>query len=160
MAILALLSGFLVLNFRASGTSANARLQTAYVVIADIRDAQARAIAGTQYEGSSVCGYGVHYSDPMQYVLFARLKTASCPSVPQTYQPGDAIVATKKLVNTRMSISTPFSDIYFELPDPKTYIGGNNGAGLSTTISIIVTSPLSSATVISVSTSGKIDITP
>lgn len=164
MAILALLSGALVYNFRSSGTSTNARVQTASVVMSDIRSAQSMAISGTQYQGSAVCGYGVRYFSPTQYQIFAQLKVGTCPSARRTYLGGvDPIVATKKLINANMSFTMPpFYDIYFELPDPKTYVRGIGLAAgpISTTINIVVTGTVSPATKITVSNSGKIDLQP
>ena len=157
MTIVAVLSTTLLLNFRVSATSATARRQTAQIVIGNIRRAQSMAIVGS----SAVCGYGIHLVSPTSYIIYTRpLSAGACRSdlASRNYDSaGDSIVTAYSLSNPNMAFVGPaFSDIYFELPEPKTYIGNNSLPNVSTAISIAPTGKPS--TTITVYTSGKIDI--
>ncbi|MBI2063839.1 MAG: type II secretion system protein [Candidatus Yanofskybacteria bacterium] len=124
-AIIATFSVVLILNFRSSPTSRTAREQTASVILSDVRRAQSLALSGSRYQGNLVCGYGVHYINPTSYLLYAKAVPASGPCfsvATRNYQAGDPIVETKILINVNMEIRSVFDDVFFEPPDPKTYI--------------------------------------
>ena len=156
----------LVLNFRTSATNRAARHQQTAVIVSDIRKAQAQTIAGSQFGGSIVCGFGLHYVDSQSYYLYAKAPVGdSCVLATFNYAAGDLIVETRTLNNTNMQIQSSFLDIFFRPPDPKTYV--NNVATLSTpptTTSINIILKGSSActgqtcTTITISTSGSIDV--
>ncbi len=170
LVVTALISTFsvvLILNFRASSTNQAARTQTASVFLSEIRNAQSSALSGSRYQGSLVCGYGIHYVDATSYYIYAKpvptLPSGPCSSVStRNYQSGDPIIKTNALINVNMEIRSSFYDIFFEPPDPKTYI--NNDSALSGSPAIItiqlkgqVSCDSSSCTQITVYPSGKID---
>lgn len=122
----------LILNFRSSPKSQVARSQTAAVIVSDIRRVQSMASAGSRFQGNIVCGYGIQYVDNVSYRLYAKSVPASnpCSSIGnRNFQTGDLIVEIKNLTNSNMEIRSAFSDIFFEPPDPKTYI--NNKSALN-----------------------------
>src|SRR3989344_3790670 len=165
-AIIATFSVVLILNFRASPASKIARVQTASVVLSDIRRDQSFALSGSRFQGGLVCGYGIHYIDSTSYLIYAKEASLSgpCSSVTtRNYQSGDLIAETKILINANMEFRSSFYDIFFESPDPKTYI--NNTSSLTTvpaTITIQLKDQQNCAqgtcTKIEIYTSGQIDL--
>ncbi len=169
-AIIAILSVALFFNFGTTARNRTARSQVASVVVSDIRRAQSMALAGTRFSGNAVCGYGVHYFSSVSYYIYAKAApVGGCSTVPtRNYQAGfDSVVQTQKLVNQNMEFRSSFSDIFFESPNPKTYI--NNSASLTpplptTTIIIQRTSQVAcsipqTCAQIDVSTSGQLNLT-
>lgn len=124
-AIIAVLSSALLFNFGTSAKNKTARLQTASVVASDVRRAQSMALSGVRFRGNIVCGYGIHYVNSVTYLIYAKPLPASglCSSVStRNYQASDFTVEIKRLSNKNMEFRSAFSDIFFESPDPKTYI--------------------------------------
>ena len=131
-AIIATLSVALFFNFGTTARNRTARSQVASVIVSDIRRAQSMALSGARFGGNIFCGYGIHYVDNITYILYAGSNEGlpQCQSANHNYQSGiDTVVETKKLVNQNMEFRSSFSDIFFESPDPKTYI--NNNASLA-----------------------------
>jgi len=128
-AIIATFSVALILNFRAFPKNRIGRSQVASVVESDVRRMQAMAFAGSRFQGASVCGYGIHYNTITSYILYAGVLgggITQCQNSNHNYQAGvDLIVETKNLPNSNMQIRSAFSDVFFESPDPKTYINNN-----------------------------------
>jgi len=165
-AIIALLSTALLFNFGTAARNKTARTQTASVIVSDIRRAQSMALAGTRFGGNVVCGYGVRYVNKTAYLLYAGSKEGlpRCQDTNHNYQAGiDLMVEEKKLFNPKMEIRSPFPDIFFESPDPRTYI--NNSAVLTdppATITIQLIDQANcaqqSCAQIEVFTSGRIDL--
>src|SRR3989344_1071494 len=157
--IIGILASLLVVNFRSSAKTQAARHQAAFAIVSDIRAAQTRAMAGSNYNDASVCGFGVHYLTPQSYLVYAGGE-AVCATANRNYQPGtDIIIASKKIINLNMVINTPFSDIFFEPPDPATYINNNKAPGANTSIMIQVNGGGSPPTTITVQSSGVTNIT-
>lgn len=165
-AIIATMSVVLVLNFRLGARTATARLQVASVIISDIRKMQSQALVGRTYNGTIVCGYGVHYNNQSSYDLYAKQAPGggSCALINDfRYQAGDIIVENRKLVSSQMEIRSPFQDIFFFPPDPKIYI---NNTPLPTPAMTTITIQLigqkncggNSCTKIEVYNSGQIDL--
>ena len=165
-AIIATLSVALFFNFGTTARNRTARIQVASVVVSDIRRAQSMALAGTRFNGNVFCGYGIHYVSNTSYLLYAGSNEGlpQCQSANHNYQAGiDSVVQTQKLINQNMEFRSSFSDIFFESPDPKTYI--NNSALLTdpqTTITIQLVGQQNcggqSCTKIEVYTSGQINL--
>lgn len=165
--IMAVLGTLFFINFRSSSTNATARHQQSSIIVADIRRVQTMTTAGSQYQGTIVCGFGIHYVTSRAYLIYAKkvptFPTACAALSTRNYESTDYTVELKPLVNSGLSNSW-FPDIYFEPPDPKTYI--NNVRSLSPVINVninilktgSVCNP-STCTTITISTSGKIDIT-
>lgn len=171
IAIIATLSVAMILNFRVSAKNKTARTQTASIIISDIRRAQSMALSGSRYQNNIVCGYGVHYVDSVTYLIYAKALPSGggCASVPtRNYNSaGDFLIETRKIINPSMAIRSSFYDIFFEPPNPKTYI--NNDPSLTSvfspaTISIQLKGQSNcaqqSCTNISVYTSGELDFGP
>lgn len=165
-AIIATFSVVLILNFRSSPTSKTARVQTASVVLSDIRRAQSLALSGSRYQGNLVCGYGFHYVNPTSYFIYVKTVPVSgpCSSVAtHNYQSGDPITENKILINTNMEFRSSFNDIFFEPPDPKTYINNKSSLNIPpATLTIQLKNQNNCAqntcTEINVFTSGQIDL--
>lgn len=164
IAIVSILSGFLLMNFRTTASNKTARNQVSSVVISDLRRAQSMALSGTQKDGTIVCGYGLHYIDSQTYSLYAKTPAGACSGLTtRNYASGDLIVETRKITNTNFQIGAAFQDIFFQPPDPKTYINNSNTLSppVTTAINLVLVgqscSP-SNCTTITVSTSGSIDI--
>lgn len=166
-AIIATLSVALFFNFGTTARNRTARVQVASVVVSDIRRAQSMALAGTRFNGNVFCGYGIHYVDHVTYLIYAGANEGlpMCQNANHNYQTGtDSVVQTQKLINQNMEFRSSFSDIFFESPDPKTYI--NNSALLTdpqVTINVQRVGQANcggqSCTKIEVYTSGQINLT-
>ncbi len=169
-AIIATLSVALLFNFGTAARNRTARSQVASVIVSDIRRAQSMAASGTRFGGSVFCGYGIHYVDKTTYLLYAGVDEglSRCQDANHNYQAGiDSVVQTQKLINQNMEFRSGFSDVFFESPDPKTYI--NNSASLAiplpTTAIVIqrigqtVCSIPQTCAQIDVSTSGQVNLT-
>ena len=166
-AIIATFSVVLILNFRASPKNRVARNQVAAVIVSDVRRMQSAATASSRFQGSTVCGYGIHYVNNTSYLLYAGVLDGGatrCQNTNHNYQSGiDRIVETRPLINSNMEIRAAFLDVFYEPPDPKTYI--NNSpllSGATTTVSIQLKGQSScsgqSCTQITIYPSGQIDI--
>jgi len=170
--IIVILSTLMVFNFRSSSTNTTSRHQVASVIVADIRELQARALAGISATGTIVCGYGIHFVNSQSYLTFTRQPDPVLCSKTDDRKFGagnDQVLDTKIVGNPNFAIQTTSgwdnSDIYFEPPDPTTYINNEKTVAgniePSETILIVRSndpSDLSSST-ITVYASGKIDIT-
>ncbi len=165
--IVSTLSVVLVLNFRSSATNKTARIQTTYAVSSDIRRAEYSTLSGSRFQGNIVCGYGVHYVSPVSYLLYAKAVPNNKPCSDITTRnykaSSDYVVDTKKLINLNMKFGSSFEDIFFESPYPMVYI--NDDASLNKSpqqIQIQLNGAAAcdsqTCTIISVYTSGKLDI--
>ncbi|MBX4189991.1 type II secretion system GspH family protein [Candidatus Parcubacteria bacterium] len=123
------ISTFLILNFSRTRIDLN---QSANLFVADIRLAETKATSSNKYNGYSPCGYGIHYISATQYATYVgpNAATVDCSTINRNYQAGeDTIIATRAFLDTKVQFKSSFSDIFFEPPDPKTYI--NNNASLA-----------------------------
>src|SRR3989338_1307333 len=124
--IIAFLSVSLVINFRR--TRKNIK-KTTNLVVATGRDPQSRAVSSTIYAGYNPCGYGLHYISPTQFAVYVGPNAASvdCSGTNRNYQPGeDTLLVTKSIIDKQMEIKNIFSDIFYEPPDPRTYLNNNS----------------------------------
>lgn len=166
-AIMATFSVVLILNFKSSPKNRVARSQVADVIISDFRNAQALALAGSRFGGNTVCGFGVHYVNPTSYLIYAGVLNGGatrCIDTDHNYQAGiDLIVENKKIINVNMEMRSPFSDVFFEPPDPKTYINDKSALNTNpTTIQIQLVGQNNcsgqTCTDITINISGSIDV--
>lgn len=126
VAFVGIFSTILIIDLRGSSTSASVLERAALAVIADIRKSQSQALAGLTFQGSAVCGYGVHYVDQTSYLLYAG-GGAICGSTNRNYQSGqDLVVQTVKLIESNVELKASFADIFFEPPDPKTFLNNSS----------------------------------
>ena len=160
-AITVMLTGFLIANVSRSRLDMN---QVAGMMTDAIREAQSDALSGSLVRGTYRCGYGVHFSAG-GYLIFAG-PDASQPGVDcsagRTYPgQGTSVVSSVILPNSTLEIVQPVPDIFFEPPDPTTYIGGSNAPGTAATINVHVKGaacPGTDCRSIHVSTSGLIQL--
>jgi len=110
------------------------------LLVADFRAAQHRSVSNTLYNGLYRCGFGLRYIDSGEYRIYAgaNANAVDCSVQNKNYDPvsGDVDMETKKLYGTPDInffsygfFPIAFNDIFFEPPDPKTYI--NNSAALN-----------------------------
>ncbi len=160
IAIIGILSTLMLMNFSRSRVDLN---QVASSVRDAIREAQSDALSGSLVHGTYRCGYGIHF-EADHFTIFAG-PDASQPGVDcstgRTFTSQDItpVVRTAFLENNALEIVLPAPDIFFEPPDPTTYIGGNDAPGTAADISIRVRNaacPSADCRTIHVSTSGLI----
>jgi prepilin-type N-terminal cleavage/methylation domain-containing protein len=159
-AITVLITGFLVANFSRTRVDLN---QTTLLVQDAIRSAQSMALSGALYgrPGTYRCGYGIHFV-ANGYILYAGPDSGSvdCTAHARTYTAGiDDIVQQSLFSNISLEIASPLPDIFFEPPNPTTYIDGSSAAGSSATINVRrkgTNCPSVDCRTIHVTTSGKI----
>lgn len=175
MGITVLLTGFMIQNFSRSRTDLN---QTRLLVQDAIREAQSLALSGSVFAGPSGggratpsfyrCGYGAHF-DAGSYTVYAGPDSNSvdCSTQDRGYNPGtDQVVRTALFSNNTIEILLPAPDIFFEPPDPVTYVctsspcgDAQRFAGLSADIKIRrkgAACPSDDCRIIHVTTSGLI----
>ena len=160
-AITGIISTFMLLNFQRSRIDLN---ESGGVLMADLRAAQSKALASTKYDsgsGSKIrCGYGVHYINPTSYSIYTGPDASSntCSSLNRNLDGADTTVATKVFGNEKVEFKAVFSDIFWEPPNPDTYIN-NSSAPASINITIGKKGGICPADckTINVSTSGKIE---
>lgn len=157
-AITVIITGFLIANFSRSRVDLN---QVALTTVDAIREAQSQALSGSLLRGTYRCGYGIHF-ESSSYLLYAGPDSATvdCKTTDRNYNPGvDVVVRQAFLPSNVLEFVLPVPDIFFEPPNPTTYIGDSSAAGLSATITIHragAQCPSVDCRVISVSTSGRI----
>ena len=99
---------------------------------ANVRSAQINAVASTKYNGYNSCGYGIHYIDANHFALYAgpNASSTTCSTINRNYQSNeDTLFSAQTFPDNRIHFTISFSDIFFEPPDPKTYL--NNSAALN-----------------------------
>lgn len=158
--IVGVLSAAILLNYRI-GQSEAFLIRAAAALETDIRRVQNLSVASSEFEGSIPCGYGLHYVDNRTYRLYAgRLNgAASCQLSDHNFQSGaDPVYQDKKIIEQRVVFRNAFSDIFFEPPDPATYINNSRSIGLSTAIEFCLEENLASCRNLIIDTAGRISI--
>ncbi len=125
MVMISIISAIIFTNFRFPSKNATARKQTASVVLSDIRKVQSLALSGSRFQGTVICGYGIHYVSTTSYLIYSKPPAAGgCSAVStRNYQSlDDILVESASLLNPNMKFMAQFADVYFEMPDPKTYV--------------------------------------
>lgn len=133
--ITVMISGFLISNFSRARVDLNQVLLTMQDAV---REAQAQALSGSVLNGTSRCGYGVHFN-ASDYIIYAGPDSSvvDCSVQDRNYNGGiDTIVRQAVLANNVLEFILPIPDIFFEPPNPTTYIGGSNAAGVSATATV------------------------
>jgi len=160
-AITGVISTFMLLNFQRSRVDLN---ESSGVFIADLRATQSKALASTKYDsglGSKIrCGYGIHYVNLTSYSIYTGPDASlnNCSSLNRNLDGTDATVVIKNFENSKIEFKATFGDIFWEPPNPDTYI---NNSPIDASINITIgkkggTCPQDCKT-INVSTSGKIE---
>lgn len=160
---------FLLINF--SRTRTNLAEETS-VLISKIRIAQTKTVSSVQVNNSIRCGYGVRYINSQSYAVYAGENAGvfDCSTQDKDYNPTDGNPDTDtdiEIVNfldTRTEFKAAFRAIYFEPPDPKTFIIDSGGTihnepnyDFGITIGKIGGTCPQDCKTISISTSGKIE---
>lgn len=131
MFIVVLMSSLMLVNFRSSKKS-YILSQAAQKLISDIRKTQNMAMSGVNPEGSSIKGYGIYVNDFVSdsYVIFADQDDD------QRYDGGEAIktVTLPDQIEVYSVSPWPVVHIFFQPPNPTTYINQDNSPGESGTI--------------------------
>jgi prepilin-type N-terminal cleavage/methylation domain-containing protein len=123
--ITVVITGLLILNFSRSRVDLN---QTVITVSDAVREAQ--ALSGSLVQGTYRCGYGIHFSTT-GYLIYAGpdATETDCSSEDRNYGAGDDIVRSATLPNDLLEIVEPAPDIFFEPPNPTTYIDNSSAPG-------------------------------
>lgn len=132
-AITGFISTFLLLNFQRSRIDLTL---TSNEMIGSLRSTQNKALASARYDsgtGQKIrCGYGVHYTSPSSYSVYAGPDASSidCTTLNRNFDGEDVIISTKVFTESRVEFKSSFNDIFFEPPDPKTYLNNNSSLNL------------------------------
>lgn len=159
--IVAFFSIIVITNFSRTRLNLN---EPVNLFIGDIRSIQAKAVSGARYSGYNPCGYGVTYIGPNQYALYAGPNAGStdCATANRNYQLGqDSITLTRTFYDTRIRFGSSFNDIFFEPPDPKTFINNDSSPSRPSEDIVIQRAGGSCPTdckTVKIYTSGKIEV--
>ena len=154
------IASFVIINFSRGRLDLN---ETTNILVSDIRAAQTEAVSSVKYGGAIRCGYGIRYISLTSYAIYAGPDAApptSCAAQNRNFGAEDTDVSTKNFIDSRAEFKNSFNDVFFEPPDPKTYLNNNSALGLSQIITIGKkggTCPQACKT-ITIHTSGKIDV--
>jgi len=158
--IVGILATTLILNFRA-GSRDTALIQVAQQIASDVREAQSMAISSKRYAGQTRCGYGISFNDAQTYQIYVGpdSKTVDCHSiVEKNFGAGDMVVETVTLLDIQVEITGVFPDIFFEPPDPTTYINNNDLTVSSNPAEIVLTNAGGSTKKVLVYPSGLVEV--
>lgn len=160
---------FLLLNF--SRTRINFSEET-NTLMSKIRIAQAKTASSTRFNSSIRCGYGVRYINNRSYAIYVGESASAfdCSTQNKDYNPvsgnpdTDTDIETVNLADSRVEFKSVFRAIYFQPPDPKTFIIDSGGTihnepnySLSITLGKIGGTCPQDCKTINVFTSGKIE---
>lgn len=129
VAIIGLISTVIITNFSRTRVDLT---QSANLIASTVRFAQSETISSSKFQNYNPCGYGIHYINSADFALYAgpNAATTDCKSINRNYQSNeDSIVKTYVFSDPNVDFAAPFNDIYFEPPDPKTYL--NNDSSLN-----------------------------
>lgn len=167
--ITAFITTFLLLNFSRSKINFN---EAVAGFKSSLRIAQTKAISSTKYNNKIRCGFGIRYVNNTSYAIYVgeNATTHNCQAQNKDFDPvvdnpdTDVEIELIKFADPTLEFKTQFRAIFFEPPDPKTFIidsGGTVHNEPNYSININVgkvggTCPQDCKT-LNVSTSGKIE---
>lgn len=125
MAIIAIMSVALILNFRESSRTKNTLQRESLAIVAALRQAQSLSVASAKFNNIAPCGYGLHYDPTSKLpIVFFRPKSGGNCSLARKYDSSVDLEYSKvRFQSVSVEIKAPiFYDVYFQPPDPKTYI--------------------------------------
>ena len=161
--ITAMITTFMLINFQKSRIDLTL---TSNEFIGGLRSAQTKAQASARHDtGTGLkirCGYGIHYINATSYATYAGpdASTVTCSALNKNFDGADSIIATRVFTDARVGFKSPFNDVFFEPPDPKTYINNDSTLGLppqAITIGKIGGTCPNDCKTINVYTSGRIE---
>lgn len=168
-AIVGFITTFMLINFSRTRTNI---LEESGTFTSKIRIAQTKAVSSAKFNGSIRCGYGVRYINGQSYAIYVgeNATSLSCSGQNKDYNPTggnpdtDADVEIVNFADQRIEFKNIFRAIYFEPPDPKTFVIDSGGTvhneanyNLPITIGKIGSTCPQDCKIINVSTSGKIE---
>jgi prepilin-type N-terminal cleavage/methylation domain-containing protein len=131
--IIAILSALLFANYK-TGQKKYTLIQASQQAVSNIRKAQNMAISGTDIVGTSYYGFGVFFNRNDNYYIIYADKNGN-----SSYQPSDDSMietinlAGKVIINSTSPVASKL-DVFFESPNPTTYINGSSADGLTGTV--------------------------
>lgn len=152
-AIIGLLAAGVLLGFRSS-TNNYTLGQAAQQLVSDLRRVQNMALNGVAVFGYN--DFGIYIQDnATSYIIYADVNGN------RTYQPSDLEIETVSfpqggLIDSTTPISSRI-DVFFESPDPTTYINNNSSIGVSGTVTVGAKG-YSETKTITITTAGLIEI--
>lgn len=156
--IIGVLSVVILLNYR-TGQAGALLTRAAASLETDLRKAQNLAIGSTDLNGTIPCGFGIHYIDQRNYSIYAGGLggLATCQSADHNFQSGiDLVYQDTKIIEPAVVFKSVFSDIFFEPPDPATYINNSKSAGVTATIEVCLENDLTKCRSLIIDTAGRI----
>ena len=134
-AITGIITTFMVTNFQKARVNLD---KNASAFIAQVSSAQSKANASVKYNdgsGSGLnirCGYGIHYESKTSYSIYVgpSADSLTCSSENRNFDAKDFKIITIKLTDSRVEFKNQFNDIFFEPPNPTTFI--NNSSSTAT----------------------------
>ena len=152
--IISLVSAFALANYR-SGQKKYILTGAVQQLVSNIRKAQNMALSGFDISGQ-YNGYGLYIEKgKSSYIIYGN------KNPDPSYQPSDNIIETISLpgkINVKsVSVASDKLHIFFEPPQPTTYLNGVNTAGISETITLELESSSLSKT-IRVTTAGLVQV--
>jgi prepilin-type N-terminal cleavage/methylation domain-containing protein len=157
MAVVSILSIVMIANYQGSQKQQSVQ-RAAHQLAGDIRRAQNMAMASTEQGGIIPDGYGIYIiKNSNSYILFADTNNNQKRNGTGDEDIESIIFSSGVEVFNVLPLPSPHVDIFFEPPDPTTYINGDSSAGKKTTITLILQGTTYKKTV-TVKTSGQIEI--
>ncbi len=160
-AIIGLMSTIMISNF--SRTRVRLEESTG-LLTSQIRLAQTEAVSSSKYNNYNPCGYGIHYIDANHFAIYIgpNASTVDCQTINRNYSSNeDSLRSSVTFQDQRIEFASSFNDIFFEPPDPKTYLNNNsslNQAPQSITIKLNTSTCPTNCKTIYIYPSGKIDV--
>lgn len=160
---------FLLLNFSRTRVNLTEELN---VFTSKVRVAQTKAVTSARFNNAIRCGYGVRRISNQSYAIYTGESASAfdCSTQNKDYDPisgnpnTDTDIEMVNFADTRIEFKTSFRSIYFEPPDPKTFIIDSGGTvhnepnySLSITVGKIGSTCPQDCRTINISTSGKIE---
>jgi len=158
--IIGVLTMMMLLNYR-TGQDQASLTRSAAAFETDVRRTQNLAVASQEFGGSIPCGYGIHYLGVRTFALYAGGLggSANCQASNHNFQSGlDSVYQDMKIIEPGVVFKSAFPDIFFEPPDPTTYINNSRSAGVSITIELCLETDLNTCRNLIIDTAGRIVI--
>lgn len=126
ISIIALTSVFLAINLSRARSDVS---QTTNIFMSHVKNTQARAAASSKYENLIRCGYGIRYVDSNSYAIYVGPSAQApndCTTYNRNFGSGDADIDVITFSNNKIEFKSSFNDIFFEPPDPTTFINNSD----------------------------------
>lgn len=156
--IIGVLSTVILLNYR-SGQEQASLTRAAAFFETDVRRAQNLAISSFDFGGTIPCGYGLHYLDDRTYSIYAgELGGAlNCQASSHNFQSDtDLVYQSQKIIEAGVIFRSSFVDVFFEPPDPATYVDDSKSVGVSATVELCLEADLTKCRLLIIDTAGRI----